>query len=269
MRLLSFWGLPAALCLFATNARADGQKLSADFPTAASHAELSHAACALSLNGHVENEARPIEIHAFEDGTQLCVTDTSYPNALVVRVQMVSRGDPSRVTLTIDAPADASPSVLADYRASLGVAEEAVHRAALDDATPDVPRHEVEPDFVKPAPTSKRSQSFVTAGSVMMVVASLPLSLVGIAIAADHTYPGTSQAWPFVPFIGMTVFSATYTEVADCDCPSSRPLSMVLSVALNAVQIAGLVLVLVGSTSSKKSTVAHIVTTPFGIGGAF
>lgn len=224
--------------------------------------------CALSLYGRLDNEARPIEIHALEDGTQLCVTDTSYPNSLVVQVRMVSRGDPARITLTIDAPVDASPSVLADYRASLGVAEEAVHRAALD-ATPNIPSSDTEPDIVKPAPTSKRGSSLVIAGSVMMTLASIPLSIVGIAIAGSETYPGTSPAWPFVPFVGMTVFSATYTQVVDCNCPEHRPLSLLVSGVFNAAQIAGLVLVLVGSTSSKKSTIARISITPFAIGGTF
>jgi hypothetical protein len=273
MRLVVLLGLPVAFCLIAANARADGAKLNADFPTSASHAELANAACALSLVGRVEGEARPIEIRAIEDGVQLCATETSYPNALVVVVRMVSRGDPSRVTLAIEAPADASPSVVADYQAVLHVAEDAVHHAALD-ATPAIPQQHPEArrdaTFAEPASReSKNSQSLVTAGSVMMALASLPTTLIGAAIAASSTYPGTSPGWPFVPFVGMTVFSATYTQVPDCNCPDHRPLSLFLSAALNLTQIAGLVLVLAGSTSSKKSSVARIFTSPFGIGGSF
>ncbi len=270
MRLLAFGGLQVVFCLLAGSARADGPKLTADFPTAASHAELANGACALSLVARVDGEARPLEVHALEDGVELCATETSYPNALLVLVRMVSRGDPSRVTLAIDAPADASPAVLADYRAALRVAEDAVHRVALD-ATPELPPPHAQPrgDETAAEPARKGSKSLITAGTVMMTLASVPTTLVGLAIAGSSTYPGTSPVWPFVPFVGMTVFSATYTQVADCNCPSNRPLSIILSSTFNAVQIAGLVLVLVGSTSSKKSNVARILTSPFAIGGTF
>jgi hypothetical protein len=273
MRLLAFGGLQVAFCLLAGSARADGPKLTADFPTAASHAELAKAACALSLVARVDGEPRPLEVHALEDDVQLCANETSYPNAVVVLVRMVSRGDLARVTLVIDAPADASPAMLADYRAALGVAEEAVHHAALD-AIPDIPpphtRPRSEETSAEPAPKAARTNhSLVTAGTVMMTVASILTTIPGLAIAGSSTYPGTSPVWPFVPFVGMTVFSATYTQVADCNCPSNRPLSIFLSSTLNAVQIAGLVLVLVGSTSSKKASVARILTSPFAIGGTF
>ncbi len=268
MRLLCFGGMQVALCLFAASAHADAP-LDAEFRTSASHAELARRACAMSLATRVADTTRPIEVHALEDGVAMCSTETSYPDAIVVVMRMVSRGDPFVVTLAIDVPASSSPSP-ADY-AALRVAKEAIESASLD-ALPTTPPRPSGDDAVElpVRRTTSRMDKLVIAGAWMMALASIPTTIVGFAIATgSSSYPGTSQVWPFVPFVGMTVFSATYTEVSGCNCPSARTTSLLLSTLIDGGQIAGLVMVLVGSTSSKKSRVGRLFPTPLGIGGTF
>jgi hypothetical protein len=259
--------MQVALCLCAASAHADAP-LDAEFRTSASHAELARRACAMSLSTRVADTTRPIEVHALEDGVAMCSTETSYPDAIVVVMRMVSRGDPFVVTLAIDVPASSSPSP-ADY-AALRVAKEAIESASLD-ALPTTSRPRSETAvFVDPVKSSTtRIEKVVTAGVVMMTLASIPTLFIGGAIAGSTTYPGTSPVWPFVPFVGMTVFSATYTEVADCNCGGDRALSLFLSSLVNGVQIAGLVMVIVASASSKKPHVGRLFPTPLGIGGTF
>ena len=268
MRLLCFGGLQVVLCLLTATARADAP-FTTTFRTSAAHAELARRACASSLAARVADATRPIEVHALEDGVALCTTETSYPDAIVVFLRMVSRGDPFVVGLAVD-PAASSPD---EYVPALRVAKDAIETIALDVVPAEPPRatpEGVEAAFVRSTTSTSRMDKMVTAGSVMMALASVSTTIVGIAIASgSSTYPGTSPVWPFVPFIGMTVFSATYTQVPDCNCPSDRPFSILLSSVINGVQIAGFVMVLVGSTSSKKAHTGRLFPTPLGLGGTF
>jgi hypothetical protein len=272
MRLLCLVAVEAIVCSFAAGAHADEARadLSDQFHTQASHAELSVFACGLTLTAPIEGQRRPIEIRTFEDGLRLCSTDTEYPDALVVAVHMTSTGDDSSVVLSLVAPEGASSAVVADYRAALRVAKEAVYRLA--ERLAPVPPPERETTAWSAPPTTPTTTSrLITAGTLMMGLASIPTAIVGGVIAANGTWPGTSPAWAFVPFVGMTVFSATYTEVPDCGCAGARPLSIMLSGILDAVQIAGLVMVLVGSVSTRRTLSARVVMAPGGLvfGGSF
>ena len=212
------------------------------------NADVAARACSLGLTAPVNNQPRAIRIRAFEDGVQLCATETEYPDEVVVSLEMTTHDNPSRLVLRVQPPPGASPEVIADYGAALRVAESAVRELEAAPIVLDGPA----PEAKAPVFTPHQKHGLVTAGTLMMALASIATTIVGVAIATGSTSdPGTSTIWPFVPFVGMTVFSATYTQVPDCNCPTDRPMSILVSGVVDAVEIAGLVLVLVGSTSAK------------------
>lgn len=243
----------------------EGASLRTEVYQSASHADLASRACALHLTAPIAGRVQAIRLRALEDGVLLCATDTENPDEIVISLEMSSHADPTRIVLRVYPPAEGLENALDDYRGALGVAEGAVRNL---NAAPIVLADT--PPITPTAPTpSHRNRRMVIGGALMMTFPSLVTAVVGIAIAGATTYPGTSPVWPFVPFIGMTVFSATYTQVSDCNCPADRPASIASSVVLDAVEIAGLVLVLVGATTGKETRSARLSVTPGGIGWSF
>ena len=266
------WASAGIVCALVTPAHAeDGATLRTELHQSADHADLASRACALRLTAVVGGQEHAIRLRALEDGVLLCATETHYPDEVVISLEMSSHDDPTRIVLRLVAPAEGLEDALPDYRGALGGAEAAVRKL---DAAPIVLSETppMTPSLTEARATTppwRRNRRMVVGGAIMMTIPSIITSIVGGAVTGSKTYPGTSPAWPFVPFVGMTVFSATYTQVPDCNCPSDRPMSLLLSGLLDGVEIAGLILVLVGATTWKEPRTARLSITPGGIGWAF
>jgi hypothetical protein len=219
-------------------------------------------ACALHPDALIDGKHWPVELSAIGDGA-VCSSAWTRADAIHATLRITIDDDKqSHVTLDANAPDDATPQAVDDLRAALTAIAEDVRRQATS-TTP----HDVAPlEMPLEVPAAKQpDMKAITAGSITLTIGLTLSMLTGAVIASgSSTYPGTSYAWPFVPFIGMTVFSATYTAVPDCNCDGSRFLSVFFSGVIDVAQIVGVVAIVAGALAHKTSSVAHVRMTPGG-----
>jgi hypothetical protein len=114
---------------------------------------------------------------------------------------------------------------------------------------PPTPMHAVE-----------RTNWGLAGGGIAMLLSGYVLSaFMGAAIIDASGDPGTPRWWPFVPFVGATIFTATYREAANCECSTGRVFSVLGAVAIDALQVGGLAMMIVGLASTKTRMVPDTV----------
>ncbi len=237
-------------------------KLWTNFEATSTHATVAGLACQLEVTAVFDGErSRPIELSAYEDDALICTSSKSEPNAIHGRVIMTNDASkrPSEVVLSIEVPANSTPRDVESLRTFLRNIADELHRRATPTSTVVQPQPPPPPPDTTPAVPTHQARvtnwGLIGAGGAMFGGGWLLSALVGLPIAGSSTYPGTPTYWPFVPFVGLTVFSATYTEVSDCGCGLGRVLSVIASGVIDAVQIAGVVVIIAGAISPKVATV--------------
>ncbi len=274
-------------------------KLWTQIETTAPHADVASAACALAANAVLDGRAMPIALDAFEDSAELCASAQTGSLAVRGRVK-TTRAQPSTVVVELDVPPGSSARATSDLRVVLqGLAADLARRAAAMVPAPPVRSGPAAPERALggEGESCRRASDCASLPCVEHVctsafhsekVANVPLIaggfagfgagyfvslLVGAAIAGASGDPGTSRAWPFVPFIGLTVFSASYKEAPSCDCEAGRAFAMVGSVLVGLVQIAGVVVGVAGLAMPRTKAVPNrkisIRFGPTGLEGSF
>jgi hypothetical protein len=248
-------------------------KLWSFFEADTPHTQIAAVGCALDVKASVGGRYRPIEVRAFEDGAMICTSAATDPDAVHTSLQMTRdlSKRPSQIIVEVEVPPGTTPAALADLRALLQNATEDLRRRALTPPPPVVQTQTPPPTPEVPVRTHRVEETnwvLIGAGGAVLFAGWGVSALVGAGIASSTTYPGTPTFWPFVPFIGMTVFSATYTEAPNCDCDVGRFFSVVGSVVIDAVQIAGVVLMIAGAVSPRTRTVRDALGIRFTPGGA-
>ncbi len=231
------------------------------------HANVAGIACSLQGRTAVEGKYRPIEIHAQEDNAVLCWSGQPTADAVHASVLMTNQAnDPSRrptdIIVEIDIPDGASANAREDLRTALRNTVAELQRRTATSAPPPPPVVQAPPVVLvqAPPPTPMHPEQVTNwglagAGIGMLLGGYVLTAFMGAAIVDASGDPGTPRWWPFVPFVGATVFTATYKEAADCNCTTGRALSVVGAVVIDALQVAGGVLMVVGFTSSKTRMV--------------
>jgi hypothetical protein len=279
MRIVGTRGTAAvaiAIAIALASTRAEAQvppKLWTQFDTQAQHVDVAGVACGLGATATLDGRVYALLLDALEDASELCTrTPSNGVLSLRGRVKM-SRAQPANVIVELDVPAGASPRAVEDLRAVLqNMSADLSRRAAAAQplvrplvtwtAPPPAPMH----------PEKRMNVPLIAAGFGMFGGGYLVQLLVGSAIAGSSGDPGTSRAWPFVPIFGLAVFSGTYKEATNCDCETGRAFSMIGSVLVGALQVAGIIVGVVGLGTPKTKMVLDQVSIrlgPNGIEGTF
>jgi hypothetical protein len=239
-------------------------------------------ACALDAKAVIDGQSRPISLQAFEDGRQICAGANPI-DAVHGRVRMTL--DPAKrsteVIVELDVAPNASPNALRDLRGVLvNMSADLDHRVnAAQPIVVQAPPPPVVPLAPPPPPVPMHRVSvtnvpLIAAGGAVFGAGYLVSLFVGTAIVSASGDPGTGRFWPFVPFFGAVAFSASYKEAANCDCDTGRVFSLLGSFIIDAAQIAGVVITLVGvavpRTKLVPDTVSlHVGPTGFSLEGRF
>lgn len=242
------------------------QRVWTEIETSVAHATVAQVACGLDAKALVDGRSWVIALDAVEDSAQLCTSSHEAPDALHGHVKMTQGigRRPSEVIIELDPPPNASPRATDDLRrvlqnmsADLGRrAWAAAPTVAIAEPIPLVQPVAPPPAPVPTHPVSVANIPLIAAGFGVAGATYLVSALVGVAILGASGDPGTGRVWPFVPLAGLTIFSATYIEAPNCDCDAGRALSLVGSVIIDAAQIAGVVIGILGVTNPKTRMVA-------------
>ncbi len=247
------------------------------FQTPVAHATVAGIACALNANAVIEGRTRLISLQAVEDGRQLCIGSDA-PDAIHGRVQMTAdvARSPTEIVVDLDAPPNASPNAMNDLRNVLVNMSADLDRRSNANVPPVMHVAPPPPPPVQtpqePLPPMHRvtytNVPLIAAGGAVFGAGYLVSALVGVAIVGASGDPGTGRYWPFVPFIGAIAFSTTYKEAANCDCATGRVLSVIGSVLIDLVQVAGVVITIVGVTVPRTKMVPDKISVRLGPTGA-
>jgi len=243
----------ACVFLYGATANAQTAPLQTKFESTASHADIAARVCAMNVTATVDGVYRSIEIRVLDDSSVLCDRAPQNIDAVHATIRMTTdvAQHPSEIVLEIEVPQDASPSAIDDLRAALrDTAIEIEHRVRNAPQQPaPVPMHAVQ----------ETNWELIGVGVGGLVVGWGISAILGIAISSSQTDPGTAKTWPYIPFIGAVAFSASYKESYDCYCSLGRAVSVVGSVLIDAVQVVGLVSLIVGVTTPHTRMVRDAV----------
>lgn len=249
-------------------------KLWTQFDTATDHVNVAGVVCGLGATATLDGRTYAIALDAFEDGAELC-SKTSVPGALVLggRAKM-TRAQPQTVVVELDVPPGLSPNATNDLRTVLqNMSADLARRSSVAQTTaPPPPRAWTPPPQVPMHPEQRPNVAFIAAGFGMIGAGYLVQIFVGSLIVSAPGDPGTGRGWPFVPVIGLAAFSATYKEATGCDCEAGRAFSMIGSVFVGALEVAGLVMGVYGLSKPRTKMVPNAVSIrvgPTGIEGTF
>jgi hypothetical protein len=266
----------AALVCAATHARAQTAtpKLWTQFQTATDHTSVAGVVCGLGATATLDGRAYTIALDAFDDGAELC-TKTTPPGSLALRGRAkMTRAEPQTVVIELDVPAGVSPRASDDLRVVLqNMSADLARRAAAaqpvaQPMTPVVPW--TPPPPVPTHPEQRANVPLIAAGFGMFGGGYLVQLFVGALIGTAPGDPGTSRAWPFVPFFGLAAFSGSYKEATGCDCEAGRAFSMIGSVLIGALEVAGIVVGVYGLAKPRTKMVPNSLRIgPMGIEGTF
>lgn len=276
------FAIAIAVSTCAISARAQAQQPSnvwTKFQTPVAHATVAGIACGLNANAVIEGRTRLISLQAIEDGSQLCV-GSEKPDAIHGRVKMTANvaRSPTEIIVELDAPPNASPAAMNDLRSILVNMSADLDRRANANVAPMVhvapppsPPPPVQTPPEPPPPMHRISETnvpLIAAGGAVFGGGWLVSALVGAAIVSASGDPGTGRYWPFVPFIGAIAFSTTYKEAANCDCATGRVFSVIGSVLIDLVQVAGVVITIVGVAVPRTKMVPDKISVRIGATGA-
>jgi hypothetical protein len=264
----------AAFVCAATHARAQTppSKLWTQFDTTAGHVDVAAIVCGLGATATLDGRMYAIALDAFEDGAELC-SKTSPPAALALRGRAkMTRAQPRIVVVELDAPPGLSPNATNDLRTVLqNMSADLARRSAVQIAPPAPVAWTPRP-VVPMHPEKRTNVPLIAAGFGMFGGGYLVQLFVGVIIATAPGDPGTSRAWPFVPIVGLGAFSGSYKEAANCDCDAGRAFSIVGSVLVGALEVAGLIVGIYGAATPKTKMVPSTMSIrigPAGIEGTF
>jgi hypothetical protein len=267
----------AAFVCAAMHARAQTPppKLWTQFDTATPHVDVAAIVCGLGATATLDGRMYAIALDAFEDGAELC-SKTSPPGALALRGRAkMARAQPATVVVELDVPPGLSPNATNDLRTVLQnmSADLARRSSAVQLAQPlRAPVAWTPPPPVPMHPEKRTNVPLIAAGFGMFGGGYLVQLFVGVIIATAPGDPGTSRGWPFVPIMGLAAFSGSYQEAAGCDCDAGRAFSIIGSVLIGALEIAGLAVGIYGLATPKTKMVPSTMSIrigPTGIEGTF
>ena len=266
----------AFLCASAhAYAQTAAPKVWTQFETGSDHPSVAGVVCALGATATLDGRVYAIALDAFEDGAELC-SKTAAPGALELRGRAkMTRAQPSTVVVELDVPPNLSPNASAMLRSVVqSMSADLAQRASVP--TPPPPRRArvawTPPPPVPSHPEQRPNIPFIAAGFGMFGGGYLVQLFVGALVASAPGNPGTSRGWPFVPVVGLAAFSASYQEATGCDCDAGRAFSMVGSVLVGALEVAGLVVGIYGLAKPKTKMVPNAASFrigPTGIEGTF
>jgi len=239
------------------------KKLWTRFDSTTAHAQIAGAACQMQGRTMVAGQYKPLQVHAQEDNAVICWSSQPSPDAVHVAVIMTTdpTKGPNQIVLEIDAPEGTPPNVIEDFRSALRNTEAELQRRVGTVAPPQVVQVPVAPPPppipMHPEPTT--NWGLIGAGIGTFAGGYLLTALMGAVIVDASGNPGTPRWWPFVPAVGATVFTATYVEAPNCKCSSGRVLSVLGGVFIDVVQVAGIVMMVVGAASPKTRMVPDAV----------
>ncbi len=260
----------AAVCGVSAAAHAAGpQSLSSTFYSPTPHPTIAGVACALDATARVEGVDQPIDMRVLEDTSLLCWTPRTQPGAVHVTVQMtadVSKG-PGQIVVEVTLPDNATQQAATDLQsAAVGIANELQRRLGAQPppqgtTTTPAPTQPAPPPTppVHTHPVSEPNYALIGVGAGAILLGWGTSALIGVGISESGGDPGTPRFWPYVPFFGMVAFSATYREAANCDCSAGRVVSLIGSVVIDALQVAGVVMIIAGVTSPRTKQVPDTV----------
>lgn len=253
-------------------------KLWTEIHPVAPHATVAGIACGLAANAVVEGRTLPIALDALEDASQLCASSQTAPLVVRGRVKM-TRAQPSSVVVEIDVPPGATARAQSELRLLLqNMAADIERRAnaaqplgAQAPAQPLVPWKPPPP--VPMHPVKVPNTPMIAGGFGGFAAGYLVQLLVGLAIVGASGDPGTGRGWPFLPFVGLAIFSGSYQEASGCDCDAGRAFAMVGSVLVALIEVAGAVVGVAGLAVPRTKMVPDskisIRLGPNGIEGTF
>lgn len=241
------------------------KKLWTRFDSQTPHQTIAGNACQLQGRTLVAGQYKPIEIHAQEDASVICWSAQPTPDAVHIAVMMTNdpnRG-PTQIVLEVEVPPGSPQNVIEDLRTALRNTEAELQRRVGTSAPVQQQQQVVQQPVivVQPAPTLPMHPEPATnwgliGGGIGMLTGGYVLSaLMGATLIEASGDPGTPRWWPFVPVVGATVFTATYKEAPGCNCGTGRVFSVLGAVAIDAIQAAGVVMILVGIASPKTRMV--------------
>lgn len=248
-------------------------KLWTQFETATDHVNVAGVVCGLGATATLDGRTYAFALDAFEDGAELC-SKTAAPGVLTLngRAKM-TRVRPQTVVVELDVPPGLSANGTSELRSVLqNMSADLARRASAAQMTAPPPRAWTPPPPVPTHPEQRPNVALIAAGFGMFGGGYLVQLFVGSLVASAPGDPGTGRGWPFVPFIGLAAFSATYKEATGCDCETGRAFSMIGSVLIGALEIAGLVVGVYGLAKPKTKMVPNTVSIrvgPAGIEGTF
>lgn len=249
-------------------------KLWTQFETVTAHVNVAGVVCGLGATATLDGRAYTIALDAFEDGAELC-SKTPAPGVLTLsgRAKM-TRAQPRAVVVELDVPPGLSPNATNDLRNVLqNMSADLARRAAgAQQMTAPPPPVWSPPPPVPTHPEQRPNVALIGAGFGMFGGGYLVQLFVGSLIATAPGDPGTGRGWPFVPFIGLAAFSGTYKEATGCDCEAGRAFSMIGSVLIGALEVAGIVVGVYGLAKPRTKMVPNTVSIrvgPTGIEGTF
>jgi hypothetical protein len=271
-------GVLGALVCASTHAwaqQAPPPKLWTQFETATDHVNVAGVVCALGATATLDGRVYSIALDAFEDGAELCAKQTVPGTLALTGRAKMTRAQPQTVVVELDVPPGLSPNATNDLRGVLqNMSADLARRASGAQTTtmaPPPPRW-TPPPPVPTHPEERANVALIGAGFGMFGGGYLVQLFVGSLIATAPGDPGTGRGWPFVPVIGLMAFSTTYKEASGCDCETGRVFSIVGSVLVGALEVAGLVVGIYGLTHPRTKMVPNTVSIrigPTGIEGTF
>ena len=264
-------GALVCVCARAWAQQAPPPKLWTQFDTATDHVNVAGVVCGLGATATLDGRTYAIALDAFEDGAELCAkTPPTGALTLTGRAKM-TRAQPSTVVVELDVPPGLSPNATTDLRTVLqNMSADLARRASAVPAAP--PPRWTPPPAVPMHPEKRTNVPLIAAGFGMVGGGYLVQLFVGTLLATAPGDPGTGRGWPFVPIIGLAAFSATYKEASGCDCEAGRAFSMIGSVLVGALEVAGIVVGAYGLATPKTKMVPNTVAIrigPTGIEGTF
>ena len=250
-------------------------KLWTQFDTATEHVNVAGVVCALGATATLDGRVYAIALDAFEDGAELC-SKTVAPDTLALRGRAkMTRAQPATVIVELDVPPGLSPNATNDLRSVLQNMSADLARRSTVQVEPPRRGHRWTPPPPPQGPMHPEKRTnipFIAAGFGMFGGGYLVQLFVGALIAAAPGDPGTSRGWPFVPIVGLAAFSGSYKEASGCDCETGRVFSIIGSVLVGALEVAGLVIGIYGAVTPRTKMVPDGVSIrigPAGIGGTF
>ena len=248
-------------------------KLWTQFETATDHVNVASVVCSLGATATLDGRVYAFALDAFEDGAELCAKTTAPGTLALTGRAKMSRAQPATVVVELDVPAGLSPNATNDLRNVLQNMSADLSRRAAVRAPPPPPNAWTPPPPAVPThPEQRANVPMIAAGFGMFGGGYLVQLFVGTLLATAPGDPGTGRGWPFLPIVGLAAFSATYKEASGCDCEAGRAFSMIGSVLIGALEVAGLVVGIYGLAKPRTKMVPNTATiriSPIGIEGTF